>query len=118
MTGGVETPWRQTLEITYQLLNDLEQLVELVHDLSDKEFGKAIPPIYKKVDDLSTLGICGSEQEQILILRRITTLRKKLKVMGSLMDGAIERRVEMLAELSGNQALVTVGPLHCLHCLG
>ncbi len=103
----------QTTHPHYALINttlqQVDQWIEIAKDLDVSEFSKAFPAFYKKLLELTEFEICGSEEQQVSLLKRLTAFRKKQKLLGPTLDETIRKRIEILAKNSGNQWLAKVG---------
>lgn len=94
--------------LTNSALQQVDQWIEIGKDLDLSEFSKAFPALHGKVLELNQLENCGSEEQKVSILKRLTTFRKTLKLLGPMLDETIRKRIEDLAKASGKQELATV----------
>jgi len=97
--------------LTLTTLQQVEQWIEIAKNLDISEFSKAFPALYKKLLHLNEFGVCGTEEQQVSILKRLTMFRKQQKLLGPVLDETIRKRIWNLAGNSGNQGLAKVGLL-------
>lgn len=100
--AGESVGKKGSVQHTFTILEQTEQWLEIIKKMEFSELAYAIHPITAKVQQLRDLEVCGVEDQQVSILKRLVVLRGNLKLFGPELDAAIMKRVQALSQKAGN----------------